>query len=88
VRSVLIAIAGFVASAATGFVVQEYLRARRGLLFAGGEPGPEQSYPNERRRRRRPGRARLPREDSDTDDSGVSSDSAIRASSEPSLPSE
>jgi len=87
VRSILIAIAGFVASAATGFVVQEYLRTRRGLLFAGGQPGPGQSYPNERRRRRRPGRARLPREDSDPGDSG-GSDSAIRTSSESSLTSE
>jgi len=34
-RSMLIAIAGFVASAATGFVVQEYLRSKRGALFAG-----------------------------------------------------
>ena len=89
VRSILIAIAGFVASAATGFVVQEYLRTRRGLLFASGQPGPEQSYPNERRRRRRPGRARLPQEDSDPGDSGGSgSDSVIRSSSESSLTSE
>jgi hypothetical protein len=90
VRSILIAIAGFVASAATGFVVQEYLRTRRGLLFAAGQPGPEQSYPNERRRRRRPGRARLPREDSDPGDPGDSggSDSTIRTSSESSLTSE
>jgi hypothetical protein len=87
VRSILIAIAGFVASAATGFVVQEYLRTRRGLLFAGGEAGQEQPYPNERRRRRRPGRARLPREDGDPGDSG-SSDSAIRTSSASSLTSE
>jgi len=42
-RSMLIAIAGFVASAATGFVVQEFLRSRKGLLFVGPE----------RRRRRR-----------------------------------
>jgi hypothetical protein len=93
VRSILIAIAGFVASAATGFVVQEYLRTRRGLLFAGGEAEPEQPYPHERRRRRRPGRARLPREDSDPGDPGDSggsggSDSAIRTSSESSLTSE
>lgn len=33
VRSMLIAIMGFVASAATGFVVQEFMRSRRGLLF-------------------------------------------------------
>lgn len=31
-RSVLIAVAGFVASAATGFVVQEFLRSRKGLM--------------------------------------------------------
>lgn len=34
-RSMLIAIAGFVASAATGFVVQEYLRSRREVIFTG-----------------------------------------------------
>jgi hypothetical protein len=33
-RSMLIAIAGFVASAATGFVVQEYLRKRKEPTFA------------------------------------------------------
>ena len=90
VRSILIAIAGFVASAATGFVVQEYLRTRRGLLFAAGQPGAAQAYPNERRRRRRPGSARLPREESDPGDSGGTggSDSAIRTSSESSLTSE
>lgn len=32
-RSMLIAIAGFVASTATGFLIQEFLRRRRGLLF-------------------------------------------------------
>lgn len=89
VRSILIAIAGFVASAATGFVVQEYLRTRRGLLFA-GEGQPEPSFPNERRRRRRPGRARLPREDNEAGDPGDSggSDSAIRTSSDSTLTSE
>jgi hypothetical protein len=55
VRSMLIAIAGFVASAATGFVVQEYLRSRP-LPFAksgaDGEPG------NVRQRRRRFGKPR------------------------------
>jgi len=90
VRSILIAIAGFVASAATGFVVQEYLRTRRGLLFAGGGSGQEQPYPHERRRRRRPGRARLSREDGDPGDPADSggSDSAIRTSSESTLTSE
>lgn len=34
-RSMLIAIAGFVASAATGVFVQEFLRSRKGVLFAG-----------------------------------------------------
>jgi hypothetical protein len=42
IRSMLIAIAGFVASAATGFIVQEFLRARKNLVFA-----------NDRRRRSR-----------------------------------
>jgi hypothetical protein len=52
-RSVLIAIAGFIASAATGFIVQEFLRSRKTMLFtetalAGGvRPG------RERVRRRR-----------------------------------
>jgi hypothetical protein len=40
IRSMLIAIAGFVASAATGFIVQEFLRSKKNLVFA-----------NERRRR-------------------------------------
>lgn len=31
-RSILIAVAGFIGSAATGFVVQEFLRARKGLM--------------------------------------------------------
>jgi hypothetical protein len=90
VRSILIAIAGFVASAATGFVVQEYLRTRRGLLFAGGGSEQEQPYPHERRRRRRPGRARLPREDGEPGDPADSSgsDSAVRTSSESTLTSE
>jgi hypothetical protein len=56
VRSMLIAIAGFVASAATGFVVQEYLRSRP-LPFA--KPGVGDGQPaNERRRRQRPGKPR------------------------------
>jgi hypothetical protein len=42
-RSMLIAIAGFVASAATGFVVQEYMRSRKEVIFTPG-----------RRRRRTP----------------------------------
>jgi hypothetical protein len=56
VRSMLIAIAGFVASAATGFVVQEYLRSRP-LPFA--KPAVNDAEPgHERRRRRRPGKPR------------------------------
>lgn len=50
-RSMLIAIAGFVASAATGFVVQEFLRRRKGLIFA--EAAAEVPSSMERRRRRR-----------------------------------
>lgn len=57
-RSMLIAIAGFVASAATGFVVQEFLRRRRGLLFAEAEaPVKAAGVPSERRRRARAGTA-------------------------------
>ena len=59
VRSMLIAIAGFVASAATGFVVQEWLRSRRGMIFH--ENAVQQAQPagrGERRRRRRPGQPR------------------------------
>jgi hypothetical protein len=53
-RSMLIAIAGFVASAATGFVVQEFLRRRKGLLFADAAAQAPSSM--ERRRRRRAAR--------------------------------
>jgi hypothetical protein len=62
-RSMLIAIAGFVASAATGFVVQEFLRRRRGLLFEGaaGAP-PSAAVSGERRRRRRAGKTSAPRD--------------------------
>jgi hypothetical protein len=49
VRSMLIAIAGFVASAATGFIVQEYLRRRKPLMF------PEEEAAGEDRKRRRAG---------------------------------
>lgn len=49
-RSILIAIAGFIASAATGFLVQEFLRSRRGLIFA--EQAPSTGVPERRRRRR------------------------------------
>jgi hypothetical protein len=52
-RSMLIAIAGFVASAATGFVVQEFLRRRRGLLFQEPPPIVEEGFQGEERRRRR-----------------------------------
>ena len=53
-RSMLIAIAGFVASAATGFVVQEYLRGRRGMFGSGVRSR------GERRRRRRTAEATEP----------------------------
>jgi hypothetical protein len=46
-RSMLIGIAGFVASTATAFLVQEWLRTRRSLIFAEG-----QENPRHRRRRR------------------------------------
>jgi hypothetical protein len=58
VRAMLIAIMGFVASAATGFVVQEFLRSRRGLIFANApEPAPANDITErgERRRKRRRG---------------------------------
>ena len=60
-RSMLIAIAGFVASAATGFVVQEFLRRRRGLIFAEAAPAQSVSVPAERRRRKRTRDARTNR---------------------------
>jgi hypothetical protein len=47
-RSILIAIAGFIASAATGFVVQEFMRSRRELIFATENAG---ASPADRRRR-------------------------------------
>jgi hypothetical protein len=56
-RSMLIAIAGFVASAATGFVVQEFLRRRKGLLFAEAEAKAAPPSAMERRRRRRAARS-------------------------------
>jgi hypothetical protein len=64
VRSMLIAIAGFVASAATGFIVQEYLRSRRSLIFAGGPA----KGPAGKTKDRRPGKARPRAEDEDDDD--------------------
>ncbi|HUQ86431.1 MAG TPA: hypothetical protein VM096_02670 [Vicinamibacterales bacterium] len=88
VRSLLIAIAGFVASAATGFVVQEYLRSRKGLLFAGAPAEQEASFPNERRRRRRPGRARIARENAESGDGAPASDSDVRAAGDSSVASE
>ncbi len=56
-RSVLIAMAGFIASAATGFLVQEFLRSRKSLIFTqdGGEAPARLSHA-ERRRRRRAGK--------------------------------
>jgi hypothetical protein len=70
VRSMLIAIAGFVASAATGFVVQEYLRSRP-LPFAKTSSG-EAAPATERRRSRRPGKpAPQPVDEDDFDDDEV-----------------
>ncbi|MEO8681902.1 MAG: hypothetical protein ABI665_22840 [Vicinamibacterales bacterium] len=54
IRSMLIAVAGFVASTATGFLVQEFLRTRKALIFAqaaGASAGLVDR--GERRRRRR-----------------------------------
>ena len=65
VRSMLIAIAGFVASAATGFIVQEYLRSRRSLIFA---EGPAATAQGDRRRRKRPGK---PRDEEDDEEDEV-----------------
>jgi hypothetical protein len=60
-RSMLIAVAGFVASAATGFVVQEFLRRRRDLLFAEAAEAPRgAAVAVERRRRRRAGKKSEP----------------------------
>ena len=53
-RSVLIAVAGFIASAATGFVVQEFLRMKKSVIFHEAEAN--------RRRRRRPAVPALPAE--------------------------
>ena len=76
-RSMLIAIAGFVASAATGFVVQEYLRSKKGTIFAtaGGGTASEADLSEEldeeeleerreRRRRRRSSAQNTPAVDS------------------------
>ena len=72
-RSILIAIAGFVASAATGVVIEDYLRTRRQRFQAAGAT--DHGMPNvEPRRRRRRGRAGIPRDDNgpgDDSDSGV-----------------
>lgn len=58
-RSVLIAIAGFIASTATAFLVQEFLRSRKGLIFApNAAPSAVAANRGERRRRRRPGKPR------------------------------
>lgn len=45
-RSILIALAGFIGSAATGFVVQEFMRRRKDKLF--DEPAPQRRAPNVR----------------------------------------
>ena len=71
VRSMLIAIAGFVASAATGFVVQEYLRSRH-ISFAKADAEAAEAA-SERRRKRRSakGRPEPVNEDDDYDDDEV-----------------
>jgi hypothetical protein len=46
-RSMLIAIAGFVASAATGFVVQEYLRSKKSAIFATAGAGGSADFDEE-----------------------------------------
>ena len=71
VRSMLIAIAGFVASAATGFIVQEYLRSRRSLLVAvGAAKGPTGT----RKKNGRQAKARPRDEDDDDEDEGFESE--------------
>ena len=50
-RQILIALAGFIGSAATGFVVQEFMRSRRALIFAEQTAATVSAV--ERRRRRR-----------------------------------
>lgn len=50
-RQILIALAGFIGSAATGFVVQEFMRSRRALIFA--EQHAATVPAADRRRRRR-----------------------------------
>ena len=49
-RSMLIGIAGFIASTATAFVIQEFLRSRRDLIFSEADAVAD----GERRRKRRP----------------------------------
>lgn len=61
-RSILIAVAGFIASAATGFLVESFLRTRRALQFAAHpQPSPAAAVDRRRRRReRRPPRTPIP----------------------------
>ena len=71
VRSMLIGIAGFVASTATAFMVQEFLRTRKGLIFAEQKAGAAPPARGERRRRRRMARQRFSsEEEEDGDDNG------------------
>ncbi len=51
-RSTLIAMAGFIASAATGFLVESYLRSRRAFTFAQQAAAQEADVAERRRRRR------------------------------------
>jgi hypothetical protein len=50
-RSTLIAMAGFIASAATGFLVESYLRSRRAFAFAQQAAAQEATIAERRRRR-------------------------------------
>lgn len=88
-RSILIAIAGFVASAATAVVIEDYLRMRRQRFQAAGAADHEIPYTS---RRRRPGRARIRRENGKTGDNGgeigTAGDSGVRGTDHSSLASE
>ena len=78
VRSMLIGIAGFVASTATAFMVQEFLRTRKGLIFAEQSAGSASPARGERRRRRRVARQRTSAEDEDSVPAADQESSVIR----------
>ena len=57
-RSILIAMAGFIASVASGFMFEEFLKSRNLSPFQSGRsPSPARLSHAERRRRRRAGKA-------------------------------